>query len=454
MRTELIYSLVLILLVRRSATTQWLTCRPDPSCQSNGSIETGEADGSCVEFSDQYQYCRLVGDDTKYHITAFYLNDSSCSSGNHSRLAYDRCYDATDFTHFTVNPINADPVNSVNGTDGAASPTTPINANPTNGTGVAVPLDQDHGLSKTELGLVIAFVCVFFLLLVLCIKFRKKIKEFCCACRKRRSKIKLSGSSTSLENLRGTATMVDASTTVVKDTRSQSRGSLGESTAIVTVTRPQTRDRLRDTTATADVTGSRERGALDETTTMVDTTGHQSQVPRDDSTINVTIPKSRLDFPFAIICVLASERNAVEALFEATFSKHASKYRRVKGDPNVYSYGMLDGWPVVVASPRDPGTQNAADVAHGLKLSFEHLKVLFVVGVAGGAPRTPDEIDILLGDVIISTAVVQYDFGRQCPDGFAMKTEVEDILGRTTTPLAIFLRSLRFEQATVLDAED
>ncbi|KAK4972967.1 hypothetical protein LTR42_006261 [Elasticomyces elasticus] len=185
---------------------------------------------------------------------------------------------------------------------------------------------------------------------------------------------------------------------------------------------------------------------------MVDTTGHQSQVPRDDSRtiiVNVTIPKSRLDFPFAIVCVLATERNAVEALFEANFSKHASEYKRVKGDPNVYSYGMLGGWPVVVASPRDPGTQHAADVAHGLKLSFEHLKVLFVVGVAGGAPRTPDKTDILLGDVIISTAVVQYDFGRQCPEGFAMKTEVEDILGRTATTLAIFLKSLIFEQATV-----
>lgn len=40
-----------------------------------------------------------------------------------------------------------------------------------------------------------------------------------------------------------------------------------------------------------------------------------------------------------------------------------------------------------------------------------------VVGVSGGVPRDENtNAKILLGDVIISTGVIQFDFGRQLPD--------------------------------------
>lgn len=40
-----------------------------------------------------------------------------------------------------------------------------------------------------------------------------------------------------------------------------------------------------------------------------------------------------------------------------------------------------------------------------------------VVGVSGGVPRDENmNAEILLGDVIISTGVIQFDFGRQLPD--------------------------------------
>ena len=40
-----------------------------------------------------------------------------------------------------------------------------------------------------------------------------------------------------------------------------------------------------------------------------------------------------------------------------------------------------------------------------------------VVGVSGGVRRDENtNAEILLGDVIISTDVIQFDFGRQLPD--------------------------------------
>ena len=47
------------------------------------------------------------------------------------------------------------------------------------------------------------------------------------------------------------------------------------------------------------------------------------------------------------------------------------------------------------------------------------------MGVAIAAPQTPDGSDIHLGDVMISTAVIQHDFGRQYSDSFKRKSEVE-----------------------------
>ena len=43
-----------------------------------------------------------------------------------------------------------------------------------------------------------------------------------------------------------------------------------------------------------------------------------------------------------------------------------------------------------------------------------------------GAPIGTGGEEILLGDVIISTGIIQYDFGRQLPDRFIRKDTLED----------------------------
>ncbi|KAL9627401.1 MAG: hypothetical protein Q9164_007618, partial [Protoblastenia rupestris] len=85
------------------------------------------------------------------------------------------------------------------------------------------------------------------------------------------------------------------------------------------------------------------------------------------------------------------------------------------------------------------GTVSATAVAANLQTSFQGIKVAVLVGICGGAPTTSKGEEILLGDVIISTMVIQTDFGRQYPHKFIRKQEVEDTLGRANPEIRGFL---------------
>lgn len=162
----------------------------------------------------------------------------------------------------------------------------------------------------------------------------------------------------------------------------------------------------------------------------------------------VAPPKDRDGFEIAIICALKLERDAVETLMEADFKEEGRTYGKASQDRNAYTTGVLGGKAVVLAYPRDMGTLNAASVASDMRCSFRHIKLALVVGVAGGAPQTQDGINIYLGDVVISTAVIQYDFGRQYPDGFRRKNELESTLSRASPEIANFLSYLDGSRAT------
>ncbi|KAK5676328.1 hypothetical protein LTS10_011140 [Elasticomyces elasticus] len=367
---------------------------------------------------------------TTPNITRSTRTTPAVAATNHSRLAYDRCYDTTDFTHFTVNPTNADPVNPVNGTDGTASPTTPVNANPTNGTGAAVPLNKGHGLSTTELGLVIAIPVCVFLFIVLCIMFKGRLKDFVSRVRGRDEP------SIGLDTRDEAPMMANAGPP-------HSRTPPHELVPMANVTGHQIHGHPDGSTTMANVTELQNRAHLGESTAVADVTTQQNQTPLDNSiatTVNLANPQSWRDFRFAILCALALEMDMVRALFEVDLTK---MYGKAEGDRNHYAFGILGGKPVVLARLRDMGKLNAAEVASGLRLSFSNIKIGFVVGVAGGAPHTSGENgkenSIFLGDVVVSTAVVQTDFGRQRPDRFWRKTKVESTLGRTGPWVASFL---------------
>lgn len=90
------------------------------------------------------------------------------------------------------------------------------------------------------------------------------------------------------------------------------------------------------------------------------------------------------------------------------------------------------------------GKGSTASVASSFRSSFERIKLALVVGVSGGVPTgTDDEKEILLGYVIISTALVQYDFGRQLPNKFFRKDTLENNLGRPNREVQALLAKLR-----------
>jgi nucleoside phosphorylase len=86
---------------------------------------------------------------------------------------------------------------------------------------------------------------------------------------------------------------------------------------------------------------------------------------------------------------------------------------------------------------------NASGVAASLRSSFTSIKLALIVGICGGAPFGIDnKNEIYLGDLIISTALIQYDFGRQYPEVFERKDTLEHTLGRPSQKIRTSLAKL------------
>ncbi|EEY23640.1 conserved hypothetical protein [Verticillium alfalfae VaMs.102] len=66
--------------------------------------------------------------------------------------------------------------------------------------------------------------------------------------------------------------------------------------------------------------------------------------------------------------------------------------------------------------------------AEGLRFSYPRLRLVLLTGICGGAPTSTNGEEVVLGDVVISQNVVQYDLGSQNPDGFATRDKIEDVL--------------------------
>ncbi|KAH9204060.1 nucleoside phosphorylase domain-containing protein [Leptodontidium sp. 2 PMI_412] len=156
----------------------------------------------------------------------------------------------------------------------------------------------------------------------------------------------------------------------------------------------------------------------------------------------VVPPKDRDGFEIAIICALQSEADAVDALFDKYWDEDGDRYGKAPGDTNTYTTGAVGCHNVVLAHMPGMGKGSAASVASNFRVSFGRIRLALVVGICGGVPFLVDGEEILLGDVIISTGVIQYDFGRQLPDRFVRKDTLEDNLGRPNTEIRGFLSKL------------
>jgi nucleoside phosphorylase len=140
-------------------------------------------------------------------------------------------------------------------------------------------------------------------------------------------------------------------------------------------------------------------------------------------------PSCREDFEVGIICALPLEYDAVSYILDEFWDEDGDQYGRAVGDPNSYTTGRMGHYNVVLALLPHMGKANAASAAASMRASYSGLRLVILVGICGAVPYGRGS-EILLGDVVISKTVIQYDLGRQYADQFIRKDTLEDNLGR------------------------
>ncbi|KAE8140162.1 nucleoside phosphorylase domain-containing protein [Aspergillus pseudotamarii] len=95
------------------------------------------------------------------------------------------------------------------------------------------------------------------------------------------------------------------------------------------------------------------------------------------------------------------------------------------------------------------GKGAASSVASNVRNSFKNIELALVVGICGAAPLTPSHEEILLGDVVISDGIIQYDLGRRLPHTFIRKDTLLDNLGRPNPRIRSHLAKLRGRRSRV-----
>lgn len=156
----------------------------------------------------------------------------------------------------------------------------------------------------------------------------------------------------------------------------------------------------------------------------------------------ISPPSTRDEFDVAILCAKQLESDAVVAMFDDLW--HSSSYGKMPGDQNEYELGRIGSHNVALGYLPGMGIANAASAAGSFLSSFPKIRLGLVVGICGGVPTIDGHngsiTEVLLGDVIISTRVMEYRHGTQQPDSFIEKDtlreaprEIRSFLHRMTT---------------------
>ncbi|KAF4813622.1 Vegetative incompatibility protein HET-E-1 [Colletotrichum siamense] len=124
------------------------------------------------------------------------------------------------------------------------------------------------------------------------------------------------------------------------------------------------------------------------------------------------------------IAALDKELTAALAMLDETHEQ-PDDFEQNDKDSNTYSWGRNGEHNVVIASlgGGSYGKVSAATTATCMATSFPHLRFGLLVGIGAGIPRLEQDIDIRLGDVVVSVptgehpGVVQYDLGKKRDNG-------------------------------------
>ncbi|TQN66850.1 5'-methylthioadenosine/S-adenosylhomocysteine nucleosidase [Colletotrichum shisoi] len=154
-------------------------------------------------------------------------------------------------------------------------------------------------------------------------------------------------------------------------------------------------------------------------------------------------PSRRDEFEIAVVCALPLEFDAAALAFDEFWDDDGDTYGRAEGDTNTYTTGRIGQYNVVLSLLSSMGKVGAATVATSLRSSYTGLRLALLTGICGGVPSPWTDDEVLLGDVVISKAVVQYDYGRQYPGRFIRRDTVDDNLGRPNKNIRSLVESFR-----------
>ncbi|KAJ3454451.1 hypothetical protein MRS44_018345 [Fusarium solani] len=157
-------------------------------------------------------------------------------------------------------------------------------------------------------------------------------------------------------------------------------------------------------------------------------------------------PASRSDFEVAIVCALPLEYNAVSLLIDHFWDEDGDPYGRAVADTNTYTTGRIGNFDVVLVLLSDVGKISAASSVASLRSSYPELRLVLLTGICGGVPNPGTDEELLLGDVVISKSVIQYDHGKRYPDSFAVKDTIENSLGRPTKNIRNLITSFETDR--------
>ncbi|KAM6487711.1 nucleoside phosphorylase domain-containing protein [Trichoderma sp. SZMC 28011] len=154
-------------------------------------------------------------------------------------------------------------------------------------------------------------------------------------------------------------------------------------------------------------------------------------------------PINREEFKIAIICALPLEYDAMCLVFDEFWDEDGDLYGTAPGDANTYTTGRIGDQNIVLALLQRMGKTSAASAVASMKLSYTGLRQALLVGICGGVPRTDNGSDIVLGDVIISRTIVQYDFGKRYPDRFIRKYTTTEAQNSEFRGFAVMAETIR-----------
>ncbi|KAK5987384.1 hypothetical protein PT974_11511 [Cladobotryum mycophilum] len=160
------------------------------------------------------------------------------------------------------------------------------------------------------------------------------------------------------------------------------------------------------------------------------------------TTMMATAPPGRDGFSIAIICANTTEYNAVCQIFDEFWDEKDDQYGKATGDYNTYTPGRIGKHNVVLVLLYQIGKANAAAATAGIRSTYGGLELALLVGICGGVPFISGDVEneILLGDVVISTSIIQYDFGKEYLDNSFRTDTVKDNLSKAATNIRSLLQ--------------